>query len=66
MLQKLLVFVIVLAALGYASWRIYQVFLDRNNPCYGCPGCDLKNQIARKHACDKKKVAEKFGNPEIK
>ena len=62
-MQTALVFIILIAALAYASWRIYQVFLERNNPCYGCPGCDLKNKIDRKQACDKKKMAEKFGNP---
>lgn len=65
-MQEVLVFVLLLLALVYASWRIYRVFVDHRDPCYGCTGCDLKNKIERKQACEKKKMVEKFGNPEIK
>jgi hypothetical protein len=61
-MQELIVFFIVIAALAYASWRIYQVFLRRNDPCFGCSGCALKGKIERNKVCNKKKVAEKFGN----
>lgn len=56
MIQAVLVGICVLAAVGYAGWRVYRVLRLRRDPCYGCSGCALKNQVCNK------KVTEKFGH----
>ena len=51
-MQELLVVIVLLAAGGYGSWRIYKAFRNAKDPCYGCAGCPLK---AQKQAEKKKK-----------
>ncbi len=51
-MQELLVFIVLLAAGGYGSWRIYKALRKTEDPCYGCAGCPLK---AQKQAEKKKK-----------
>jgi hypothetical protein len=55
MMQLLVVTICLLASVGYAGWRIRQLMRKQHNPCCGCDGCSLKNQV-----CDKK-TCEKFG-----
>jgi hypothetical protein len=35
-MQVVLSVIIVLCAVGYASWRVYQVFRKDGDPCDGC------------------------------
>ena len=28
--------IVILAALGYAAWRVYQALNTNGDPCYGC------------------------------
>ena len=55
MMQTVIIAFILAVAIGYAAWRIHQLWIKGSNPCYGCDGCTLKKQV-----CDKKRD-EKFG-----
>ena len=35
-MQIVLSIIVVLGAVGYASWRVYQVFRKNGDPCCGC------------------------------
>ena len=48
MWQIYVVIVILTAAVGYAIFRVIQTFRHRDDPCKGCSGCDLKQQICEK------------------
>ena len=58
-MQELLVFIVLLAAVGYGGWRIYRVFQKSEDPCCGCDGCTLKEQkqaqMQKKRDCCHKK-----------
>ena len=58
MTQYVAVLLIVAVAVGYAVWRVRQLWLGKSNPCAGCDGCALKPQ--KKQDCDKK-TNKKFG-----
>lgn len=40
----------ILAAAAYLAYRIKQTFDARHNPCRGCAGCALQQQISRQKA----------------
>lgn len=40
--QLLVVCLVLMGALGYAGWRVYTAIRSKNDPCYGCDGCQLK------------------------
>ena len=41
-MQKLIVTLVILAAIGYATWWVYNTIHHADDPCYGCEGCPLK------------------------
>lgn len=41
-IQLLVVCLVIIAAIGYAGWRVYTAIRKENDPCYGCDGCQLK------------------------
>lgn len=49
-LQYIVIFIIILLALGYACRRIYIALRYSNDRCYGCKGCELHDQILKKQA----------------
>ena len=52
MAQNIIVAIIILAALAYTTWSVYQSVhpgKKQNNACGGCTGCDLKNM---KNSCE--------------
>ncbi|MBP5425183.1 MAG: FeoB-associated Cys-rich membrane protein [Prevotella sp.] len=53
MTQTLIVAACIVAATGYAAWRIYDAFRKSQDPCYGCKGCELKKQVCEKKTCEK-------------
>ena len=55
MIQMLIVVITLLVAALYVVWRLRRLWAEKADPCGGCTGCSLKNQV-----CDKK-VGEKFG-----
>jgi cytochrome c-type biogenesis protein CcmH/NrfG len=58
-MQEILAAIMILAAVGYGSWRVYQAFRMAGDPCYGCAGCPLKAQkqaqLKKKDKCWHKK-----------
>lgn len=49
-LQYIIIFIIILLALGYAYRRIYIALRNSKDRCYGCKGCELHDQILKKQA----------------
>lgn len=49
-LQYIVIFIIILLALGYACRRIYLALRNSKDRCYGCKGCELHDQILKKQA----------------
>lgn len=46
MIQEIVTYIIIAAALVIAGVYFYRTFSSkRNNSCAGCPGCALKNKI---------------------
>lgn len=41
-IQLLVVCLVIIAAIGYAGWRVYTAIRKENDSCYGCDGCQLK------------------------
>ncbi len=41
--------IIVIAAISYACYTIWQSLSQRNNPCRGCKGCALRSQMMNQH-----------------
>jgi hypothetical protein len=52
-MQETLVGIMILAAVGYGCWRVFEAFRRAEDPCYSCAGCPLKTQ---KQAEKKKKA----------
>lgn len=58
MWQEIAIIIIGIAVAGYVLWKIYKFVTtprDTNNPCGGCSGCALKDQIKEKKQCPEKK-----------
>ena len=53
--EKIIVFAVLVVAVGYAAWRIYNALRRPEDPCSGCNGCQLKELKQRNHAMCKKK-----------
>lgn len=64
--QLLITLVIVAAAVGYAARRIYITLKRAGNPCYGCSGCQLRNQLKGKHITAHKPDCPTCQHPERK
>ena len=47
MIQTIIILTVVAAALGYASYRVWLAFSRAGDPCYGCKGCELREQMRR-------------------
>lgn len=45
--QYVVVGVIVFVAIAYAVYVIWEGLSQRNNPCRGCKGCSLQQQMKR-------------------
>jgi hypothetical protein len=64
MIQYIITSILLLAAVAYATWRIYQAFTTTDNPCDKCQGCSLKDHKEQNKAYCEKKLNEKFGHNE--
>lgn len=66
MLQTIITYIIVFVAFLIVSFRVYKSLTrknDQENPCGGCTGCDLKNEILKNKkikadGCNDHKVKE--------
>lgn len=46
--QYLLIGIVLVVAVSYGAWRIWQALKTANDPCAGCPGCNLKRECNKK------------------
>lgn len=60
-MQTIIVTVIIIVAMIYAAVAIYRTVTAAGDPCRGCDGCRLKEQIlktrAEKESCAHRKTA---------
>lgn len=52
MIQNIIVFIILVCAIGYVALRIFNTFKTSGNKCQGCEGCSIKEEMMRNH-CEK-------------
>ena len=57
-MQTIILAIILVLCTGYAAFRIYKAIEHANDPCYGCEGCALREQMKKKQ-CDKRKTIGK-------
>lgn len=48
MVQIIIVSIIILVAVLYAGYLIVQAIKNANDPCAGCAGCSLHDQLVKK------------------
>jgi hypothetical protein len=46
-MQLIIVYIIIAIAIGYAVYSIVKFIRKKEDPCAGCSGCDIKNEIMR-------------------
>ena len=54
MWQEIAIIIIGILTVLYVGWKIYKMLTtpkDQDNPCSGCSGCSLKDQIKTKKEC---------------
>lgn len=44
-MQEIITYAIIACAIVYASTIVYRTIKKKSNPCDGCAGCDIKQQI---------------------
>ena len=54
-MQTIIALIITACAVGYAAARIVKTIKQQNNPCYGCKGCELREQIRKNQAAKRQK-----------
>ena len=48
MWQYIVLAIVVLSAIGYVVYRTWQSFRAASDPCHGCSGCTIHNQLKKK------------------
>lgn len=54
MWQEIAIIIIGITVAVYTIWKVYKNFTRKrnpDNPCCGCSGCDLKNQVKDRRNC---------------
>ena len=46
-MQIIIALTITAIAVIYSAIRIYKAFKKAGNPCYGCTGCEIKEQMTK-------------------
>jgi len=55
MIQYVIISIVLLVAVSYVVIRIYELVRKSGNPCWGCTGCALHDQmLKKKQECKKK------------
>lgn len=54
-MQTIAVTIILIGAICYAGWWVYERFQKTKNPCEGCDGCQLKELKEHAKECKKQK-----------
>ena len=57
MAQIAAVVIIIVLALSHAGYRIYKALRAAGDPCYGCAGCAIHDQLLKKRKEGSKKPA---------
>ncbi len=47
MMQLLIVYIILALTIAYAIYAMVKYLRRKNDPCDGCAGCEIKNEITR-------------------
>jgi len=55
--QYVIIAAVLIIAVGYAAWRVFQALRHAGDPCYGCQGCQL--QQLRRQARKRGKCSER-------
>ena len=48
MWQYVVLVIVLISAFGYVVYRIWQAFRSASDPCHGCAGCALHDQLKAK------------------
>jgi hypothetical protein len=54
-IQYIIIAIILALAIAYAAYRIYISAKRAGDPCYGCSGCAIHEQMLKKRGKGKKK-----------
>lgn len=54
-MQTIITLIITACAVVYAAVRVFKTIKKRNNPCNGCKGCELREQIRKNQAAKRQK-----------
>jgi hypothetical protein len=54
-MQNIIIGIIIAAAIIYAGYRVFVAIRSAGDPCYGCSGCALHEQMLKKQGKKKKK-----------
>ena len=54
-IQYIIITIIIAIAISYVAYKIYGTVTDSNNPCGGCKGCSMNQQLPENDLPDKKK-----------
>lgn len=49
-MQTVIVLTVIICAVAYSVLRVYKAIKNANDPCHGCEGCKIKEQMKRKRA----------------
>lgn len=61
MTQYILIALILVAALGYVARQVYRAFSHGGDPCHGCSGCTMHQQLKdrKDKTCQEKTLNKK-------
>ena len=48
MWQYVVLAIVILSAIGYVAYRTWQTFRAASDPCHGCAGCAIHDQLKAK------------------
>lgn len=48
MWQYVVLAIVILSAIGYVAYRTWQTFRVASDPCHGCAGCAIHDQLKAK------------------
>ena len=60
MWQYVVLAIVILSAVGYVVYRMWQSFRAASDPCHGCSGCAIHDQLKKKQKQEGRKKAACF------
>ena len=55
MWQYVVLAIVILSAIGYVVYRTWQSFRAASDPCHGCSGCAIHDQLKKKQKLEGRK-----------